>query len=73
MEIFGTGDDTFDWYSFTVGPEGALAIVNIDCGRQYPGYPETGCSDVEDLWDPFIQLFKNGEALPILAGNDSLL
>ncbi|MFT4519404.1 MAG: hypothetical protein ACI9JM_001800 [Halioglobus sp.] len=32
-EIFGTGDDSYDIFSFMVGPLGAIGIFDIDCAE----------------------------------------
>ena len=62
VEISGTGDDTYDFYSFTVGADGLLAIFDIDCGWYFgTGDPGSGCSDDADSFDSLIRLYDSTE------------
>jgi hypothetical protein len=69
VEISGTGDDTYDFYSFTVGADGLLAIFDIDCGwYEGQGDPGPGCSDTEDFFDSVLRLYDSTETE--VASND---
>ena len=50
-EISGVGDDTYDYYFFSVAVDNTDAIFDIDCGNQTLGLPNTGCDDRNDAFD----------------------
>jgi hypothetical protein len=71
-QVHGTGDGTFDWYSFTVPFAGALGIFDIDCGAVFPpgggiGPAPTTCTSTGSV-DTFIRLFDSDGT--VLADNN---
>lgn len=63
-----SGDDTFDFFFFSVAADNTNAVFDIDCGRQTLGLPNTGCSDQDDSFDAFLDLFTAAGVL--VAFND---
>ncbi|NND67733.1 MAG: hypothetical protein HKN19_09110 [Halioglobus sp.] len=63
VEITNTGgDNTFDYFWFSVSANGTDAVFDVDCGSQTAGSPNTGCSDQDDPFDPFLDLLTPGGA-----------
>jgi len=59
ISINGTGDGSFDVYSFTVGDVPALGIFDIDFGQ-----------DISDSFDPHVYLYNSG-GTPLADDDDS--
>lgn len=63
-EIAGTGDGTYDWYSFTVATAGSLGIFDIDCAWQNQS-GECAGSGLTTSFDAFIDLFDTDGVTPL--------
>jgi hypothetical protein len=63
-EITGTGDGTYDWYSFTVATAGSLGIFDIDCAWQNQS-GECAGSGLITSFDAFIDLFDTDGVTPL--------
>jgi hypothetical protein len=63
-EITGTGDGTYDWYSFTVATAGSLGIFDIDCAWQNQSGVCAG-SGLITSFDAFIDLFDTDGVTPL--------
>ncbi len=57
-----SGDDTYDYYFFSVLADNSTAIFDIDCGFQDLGLPNTGCSDQDNFFDSYLDLYTSGGA-----------
>ncbi|CCQ73777.1 FecR domain-containing protein [Magnetospira sp. QH-2] len=50
--IYGTGDGTYDWYSFTVDEAGTTMLFDMDFG-----YDDTDLNGNSDDFDPYLYLY----------------
>jgi len=67
-EIAGTGDGTYDWYSFTVATAGSVGIFDIDCAWQNQS-GECAGSGLFTSSDVFIDLFDTDGVTPLRDAN----
>jgi hypothetical protein len=63
-EITGTGDGTYDWYSFTVATAGSQGVFDIDCAWQNQS-GECAGSGLITSFDAFIDLFDTDGVTPL--------